>query len=92
MANIQNMIAYYESLNTPTCARNLAATLTRQIATTKLSLPNGENSTMVLKRKPGFHRKRQKTPEWRQSIRVWQERATKCQHLAMTQRYLEHLG
>ena len=61
--------------------------------TTKLSAPNGEiSSAMVLKRIPGFRRKRQKTPEWKQSIVVWQEQATKCQHFAISQHYLEDLG
>ena len=29
---------------------------------------------------------------WRQSVIRWQEKATKCQEVALTQRYLEHLG
>ena len=52
-----------------------------------------------LKRSLAFnhHRKNQRhqkgAPQnWRQSVIRWQEKATKCQEVALTQRYLEHLG
>lgn len=51
---------------------------------------------MMLKRSPAFHRRRkchqQRQGKWRQSIQLWQEQAFKNQNLALTQRYLKHLG
>lgn len=45
-----------------------------------------------LKRKPAFHQRTRKM-QWKQSIVKWQTKAV-SQHkeLALTQRYLEHLG
>ena len=98
-AGIRNIIAQYEDLSVTSVTPN------RKNQQLTAQLPNtGESRTfssalenqLMLKRSPAFHRRRkchqQRQGKWRQSIQLWQEQAFKNKNLALTQRYLKHLG
>lgn len=100
--NIRSLIAHYESLES---GRLTSVTLIKGSQQQLKEPPqmtvssSGEshfrsaletfNVTNLLKRRPAFHYRHRK---WRQSITKWQEKAAKSRELALTQRFLEHLG
>ena len=118
MANIQAMIAYYESLDKRLAGMTEIIQSRHYDKSSKVTMSSsvrhcdtaGESSILPirhaldisnvtnfcqLKRSPAFHRRRirqKNNANWAHSVIRWQERATKCQSLALTQNYLEHLG
>ena len=100
-AGIRNIIARYEDLSVTSVTSNrknqqLTAKLPNITGESRSSFSSALENQLMLKRSPAFHRRRkchqQRQGKWRQSIQLWQEQAFKNQNLALTQRYLKHLG
>ena len=70
--DIKTVIAYYEAKS---------STVSKSFVT-KTSVAKGSNE-FRLKRRPAFHDKK-----WRQSVREWQEKATKDRKWALTANHI----
>ena len=71
--DIKTVIAYYEAKS---------STVSKSFVTKTTSVAKGSNE-FRLKRRPAFHDKK-----WRQSVREWQEKATKDRKWALTANHI----
>lgn len=97
MAQVQTKISFFESLDDvgdlELTVSSTAATTTSSESRFRSTFQSFIDAKRTLKRKPAFHQRNRKEVQWKQSIVKWQTKAiSQHKELALTQRYLEHLG